>query len=141
MTGVTIEELGLRFVQICMENYWSGCLLPVFFLAGVLWDIFYRRRKESRVFLYYLVFLALTVYNPVLVKYVIPKVHFESEYYRFIWILPVIPGAAYYAVRIVEAVRFRWLKAVTALILAAVIVTTGTPVPGIAKDYVKAENI
>ena len=141
MAGVTIEELGLRFVQICMENYWSGCLLPVFFLAGVLWDIFYRRRKESRVFLYYLVFLALTVYNPVLVKYVIPKVHFENEYYRFIWILPVIPGAAYYVVRIVEAVRFRWLKAVTALILAAVIVTTGTPVPGIAKDYVMAENI
>lgn len=141
MAGVTIEELGLRFVQICMENYWSGCMLPVFFLAGILWDIFYRRRKESRVFLYYLVFLALTVYNPVLVKYVIPKVHFESEYYRFIWILPVIPGAAYYAVRIVEAVRFRWLKAVTALILAAVIVTTGTPVPGIAKDYVMAENI
>ena len=65
MAGVTIEELGLRFVQICMENYWSGCLLPVFFLAGILWDIFYRRRKESRVFLYYLVFLALTVYNPV----------------------------------------------------------------------------
>ena len=47
MAGVTIEELGLRFVQICMENYWSGCLLPVFFLAGILWDIFYRRRKES----------------------------------------------------------------------------------------------
>ena len=40
MAGVTIEELGLRFVQICMENYWSGCLLPVFFLAGILWDIF-----------------------------------------------------------------------------------------------------
>lgn len=34
MAGVTIEELGLRFVQICMENYWSGCMLPVFFLAG-----------------------------------------------------------------------------------------------------------
>ena len=33
MAGVTIEELGLRFVQICMENYWSGCLLPVFFLG------------------------------------------------------------------------------------------------------------
>lgn len=132
-------------IAVLCRSVWRitgvAVLLPVFFLAGILWDIFYRRRKESRVFLYYLVFLALTVYNPVLVKYVIPKVHFESEYYRFIWILPVIPGAAYYAVRIVEAVRFRWLKAVTALILAAVIVTTGTPVPGIAKDYVMAENI
>ena len=46
MAGVTIEELGLRFVQICMENYWSGCLLPVFFLAGVLWDIFLSQEKR-----------------------------------------------------------------------------------------------
>ena len=46
MAGVTIEELGLRFVQICMENYWSGCLLPVFFLAGVLWDIFTAGEKN-----------------------------------------------------------------------------------------------
>ena len=49
MAGVTIEELGLRFVQICMENYWSGCLLPVFFLAGILWDIFYRRERIQSV--------------------------------------------------------------------------------------------
>lgn len=45
--GVTIEELGLRFVQICMENYWSGCLLPVFFLAGILWDIFYQAGEKN----------------------------------------------------------------------------------------------
>ena len=47
MAGVTIEELGLRFVQICMENYWSGCLLPVFFLAGILWDIFLPQEKKN----------------------------------------------------------------------------------------------
>ena len=141
MAGVTIKELGLRFVQVCMENYWSGCLLPVFFLLGVLWDIFYRKRKESKVFLYYLIFLALTVYNPILVKYIVPKVHFENEYYRFIWILPVVPGAAYYAVRIIEAIHFRWLKVVAALVLAGVVVVTGTPIPGIVQNYAMAENI
>ena len=46
MAGVTIEELGLRFVQICMENYWSGCLLPVFFLAGILWVYFLPQEKR-----------------------------------------------------------------------------------------------
>lgn len=49
MAGVTIEELGLRFVQICMENYWSGCLLPVFFLAGILWDIFTAEKRIQSV--------------------------------------------------------------------------------------------
>ena len=43
MAGVTIEELGLRFVQICMENYleWlsAACIFlqvysGIFFTAG-----------------------------------------------------------------------------------------------------------
>lgn len=84
MAGVTIRELGLSFVRVCMENYWSGCILPVFFLLGILWDIFYHKRKEAVVFLYYVIFLALTEYNPFLVRYIVPKVDFENEYYRFI---------------------------------------------------------
>ena len=141
MAGVTIEELGLNFVKVCMENYWSGCILPVFFLLGILWNIFCHKKKEAWVFLFYTVFLALTVYNPFLVKYVVPKANFENEYYRFIWILPVIPGVAYYAVRLVGLIRAKWAKVLLAVILGGVIVATGTPIPGIAKDFAVAENI
>ena len=141
MAGVTIEELGLNFVKVCMENYWSGCILPVFFLLGILWNIFCHKKKEAWVFLFYTVFLALTVYNPFLVKYVVPKANFENEYYRFRWILPVIPGVAYYAVRLVGLIRAKWAKVLLAVILGGVIVATGTPIPGIAKDFAVAENI
>ena len=59
MAGVTIRELGLSFVRVCMENYWSGCILPVFFLLGILLDIFYHKKKEAVVFLYYVIFWLL----------------------------------------------------------------------------------
>ncbi len=141
MAGVTIRELGLSFVRVCMENYWSGCILPVFFLLGILWDIFYHKRKEAVVFLYYVIFLALTVYNPFLVRYIVPKVDFENEYYRFIWILPVIPGVAYYAVRLVSLIEFKTGKVLLAVLLGGVIIITGTPIPGIAQNFAMAENI
>lgn len=101
MAGVSIEELGLRFVRVCAEEYWGSCLFPILFLCGILWSLFYHKKQTARIFLCYALSLALTVYNPLFVKYVIPKMNFEDEYYRFFWILPVIPGIAYYAVRII----------------------------------------
>ena len=48
MAGVTIEELGLRFVQICMENYWSGCLSALyFFLARYTLGIFFTAGEKN----------------------------------------------------------------------------------------------
>lgn len=109
----------------------------VFFLLGILWDIFYHKKKEAVVFLYYAIFLALTVYNPFLVRYIVPKVDFENEYYRFIWILPVIPGVAYYAVRLVSLIEFKTGKVLLACCWWRVIIT-GTPIPGIAQNFAMA---
>ena len=141
MAGVTIKELGLAFVRVCMENYWSGCILPVFFLLGILWDIFYHKKKEAWVFLYYVIFLALTAYNPFLVRYTVPKMNFENEYYRLIWILPVIPGVAYYAVRLVGLAKAAWAKILLAVVLGGMIIVSGTPIPGIVQNFSVAENI
>lgn len=141
MAEVSIQEAGLRFVWICLEQYWGTCLFPVLFLAGILWSLFCHRKQEARVFLGYAVFLLLTVYNPFFVKYIVPKVNFENEYYRFFWILPVIPGVAYYAVRLVFAVKNKWGKVLAALALAGVMAVAGTPLQGVVQNFALAENI
>lgn len=88
-----------------MEEYWGNCLFPLFFAAGLVWTLLRHKKQVPRVFLYVTVFLFLTVYNPFLVKLVLPKLDFENEYYRFIWLLPVIPGTAYYAVRLISMAK------------------------------------
>ncbi|MDC7290661.1 hypothetical protein NXH76_22995 [Blautia schinkii] len=141
MADVTIEELGLRFVQVCLKQYWGGCLFLVLFAAGVVWSLCCHRKKEAGIFIGYTIFLILTVYNPFFVKYIVPKVNFENEYYRFFWILPVVPGVAYYAVRLVFAVKNKWGKTIVALILAGVIVAVGTPIPGVTQNFAMADNL
>lgn len=141
MAGVTVKELGLSFVKVCMETYWGSCLFPLLFLAGLVWTIIRHRDQAPRVFLYETLFLVLTVYNPILVKMVIPRLDFETEYYRFIWILPVIPGVAYYAVRLVFYLKKRLSRAAAVLVLAVVIMVAGIPIQGVVKGFSMTENL
>lgn len=141
MADTTIKEFGLGFVRQCMETYWGSCLFPLLFAAGLIWTLVKHRKQAGAVFLGYTIFLFLTVYNPVLVKYVIPKVAFEAEYYRLIWILPVVPGIAYYAVRLVFFLKKKWQKVLMTLALMGVIMVLGAPIEGIVKNFSAIENI
>ncbi|MBU5482327.1 hypothetical protein [Blautia sp. MSJ-19] len=141
MAGVTLKELGLQFVKVCMETYWGSCWYPLLFLIGVLCTLIWGRKKNAMVFIGYTAFLALTVYNPIVVKYILSRVKFETEYYRFFWILPVIPAVAYYAVRLVSAPGKKWLKFFMALLVTAALVVLGNPLQGVITDFARAENI
>ena len=125
-TGVTIQELGLRFVDACMRLYWGSCWYPLLFAVGLICTLVLGRKRKSGIFVGYTVFLLLTVYNPLVVKYLIAKVKFENEYYRFIWILPVIPAVAYYGVRLVTAFRKTWIK----VLMAAAVLVLGFVILG-----------
>lgn len=141
MAGITIEEYGLRFVQECIKNYWGSCLFLAFFMAGVLFSIFHRKEKEGRVFVAYTLVLFLTVYNPLLVKYVISKLDFEAVYYRFFWLLPTAVGTAYYGARLVMAVKYKILRALLLVLVVSAIVAGGTPLTSVTTEMKLPENV
>ncbi|MGO4947147.1 hypothetical protein ACTQ50_12265 [Blautia sp. Sow4_E7] len=141
MAGVTIEELGLKFVKACMKLYWGSWWYPFLFAVGLLCTLIWGRKKSSRIFIGYTAFLFLTVYNPIVVKYVIARLDFENEYYRFIWILPVIPAIAYYGVTFVSSFHKKWLKGAAVVAVLGVFVVLGNPLNGVVKNFALAENI
>ena len=141
MANVDIQSLGYRFVQVCLKNYWGECAFLVLFFIGLVWTMLYRKKDISKSFLLYTVCLGLTVYNPLFVKYVVPVLGFENEYYRFFWMLPVVPVVSYYMVRLVFCVKRSFLKAVIAVCCTSLIVITGVPLEGVAKNYAMIENI
>ena len=83
----------------------------------------------------------LLVYNPLVVKYLIAKVKFENEYYRFIWILPVIPAVAYYGVKLVSVFRKKWQRALAAIVVLGCFVLLGNPLDGVVTNFAMTENI
>ncbi len=63
-------------------------------------------------FLSVVLFCALTVMNPFLVRSIIPKLGMTTVYYRFFWILPITFGAAYWLTRMVGSVSRKLFQAV-----------------------------
>ena len=141
MAGVTIQELGLRFVGVCMKLYWSSCWYPVLFIVGLVCTLIWGRKKSSRIFIGYTLFLLLTVYNPLVVKYLIAKAKFENEYYRFIWIIPVIPAVAYYGVKLVTIFKQKWQRGLVTGVVLVCFVALGNPLTGVVKNFSMTENI
>ena len=141
MAGVTIQELGLRFVDACMRLYWSSCWYPLLFVVGVICTLIWGRKRNSRIFIGYTLFLLLTVYNPLVVKYMIPRFKFENEYYRFIWIIPVVPAVAYYGVRLVTMFKKKWLRVLLAIAVSVGFMILGNPLDGVVTNFAMTENI
>lgn len=141
MAEVTVKEYGLWFVKECFGRYWENLLFPVLFLVILIWCLLRHRKQVPVVFVGYTVFLCLTVYNPLFVKYLVPALGFENEYYRFFWILPVIPGLAYYGTRLVFSIKKRSLRILCGILLAAVVVLAGNPAPGAAGGFSFPQNL
>lgn len=142
MSEISFQELELGYVKACIETYWGECAFLLLFAAGLIFTLlFWKKERISRVFLFYTIFLFLTVYNPYAAQVLITKLKFENEYYRLLWILPVIPGIAYYFVRIVYLFPKKWIRISAVFLLCGLIVITGNPIQGIAKDFHRAENI
>lgn len=141
MPNVTVEELGLRFVQVCLKNYWGPCLFLALFAAGLVWTIIAHKKQEPRVFLFYTLFLLLTAYNPFVVKYLIPKLKFENEYYRLFWILPVAIGVAYYAVRFIFLSKKMGIRVTAGILAVILLIACGSPLTSVMQDLKMPQNV
>ena len=51
MGGITIEELGMKFVDACMKLYWGPCWYPVLFAIGLIATLIWGRKKSSMIFI------------------------------------------------------------------------------------------
>jgi hypothetical protein len=83
-------------------------------------------------FLSIVLFCAVTVMNPFLVRALIPRFGMTTVYYRFFWILPITFGAAYWLTRVVCCVRRKLIQAIVFAALVGAMAVVMPLNPGIA---------
>ena len=111
MRGLSVAEQGLRFIWDCFVKYqgtWAYLLLGA--LAVVL-VLLYRKKEAAFLFLWYPLVLLLTVFNPFLMNRIIVKMDFESEFYRFFWLVPLPFLLAYILVESGVRLKKGWKRA------------------------------
>ncbi|MGI6070836.1 MAG: hypothetical protein ACOYBE_10460 [Blautia sp.] len=128
MPGITVEQFGFTFILECLEAYWGDALLFfLLFLVSLLILLLVKKRGSAGIFLSIFFFLLLTVYNPVLVYVLIPRLGLETIYYRLFWLMPVTAVLAYVIVYLCTAIRYTAIQIPLLLLFGALILFTGQP--------------
>lgn len=140
MGNVSLNELGISFVKICLQNYWGTIYFFGIFTACLL-GIYMFKKQEATFFVPYTAFLFLTIYNPVLVKTFYSKLGSDVIYYRFFWLLPVSIVLAYFCVEVISSSKSRVSKCIISVALCFMIILTGTPIKTIKEAVTMPPNL
>lgn len=145
MQSINIYEKGIAYLGAVMSVYMENCAYFLLYLAGLVFILCKGDKRDKEIFIPSSILLFLTVYNPV-VPFVLNKFFdVNSEYYRLLWIAPVIVLLAYVATRLIDeeiidnGKRKLNEKALTGVLLLFIALTAGNFV--YKGGYEKIENI
>lgn len=119
-------ESSWLFVIKCLKEYWAACPFLLYFFLGLIFTGIRKREKETRIFWLYTIVLGLTIYNPLVIHFAVPRFMGAELYYRFFWVLPVTVGTAYFFALLVENCPGNWRKWLVTVGLLVLIVTTSS---------------
>ncbi len=122
MTQVADYKVNASYIWACLKLYWgNGWIFPVLLAAALLLILFRMRKSSGMLLLWCSVLLCLTVYNPLLIRFFVPRIMERETYYRTFWLLPVIPGAAYLGAHVLGVCKKRWVRSVCMLLLLGLV--------------------
>ncbi|MGL6294101.1 hypothetical protein, partial [Eubacterium aggregans] len=141
MGSVNYADSGYLFIFDVIKEYYGNSWGIVLIL--VLSTIFLccdNRDGDRYSFGYMTCALCLTVYNPFFIQVLMKILHFENEYYRFMWLLPTAAIIACAFIRLLKRVSLKCLKGSIVVIAAMLFVITG-PISYARSNFTWQENI
>lgn len=131
MQGIYLKDYGLQFVKTCFSLYADKLLFVGIFFACILFLLTRHKNTEKQIATYIL-FLFVTIFNPILVNIFFRFVDMDEVYYRFFWLLPINFLIAYFCISLSDSVSGIWKKIGFYAICISLIGFLGVPV--ISKD-------
>ncbi len=102
-------------------------ILPVVTILGLICLRILRKDKMAGLLAVYMAVTTGIFFFPV-TALIIQKLLGESVYFRTIWLVPVIPGGAYFLTQVVYLRSKKWMRALALICACAFIILTGEPV-------------
>lgn len=140
MQNISIADEGLAYIFRCIAEYSGQCFYLALYLVALVFIFIKADKSLKGVFIYPAFITLLTVYDPLLPVVINLIFDVNQEYYRLLWISPVILALSYaLALYISECERSAAAK--TAYFAAAVLLLIGTGSFVYSDGYIRAGNI
>ena len=125
MQNLSIADEGLAYIFKCIAEYSGQCFYMLLYFAALVFIYLKADKKYRGVFIYPAIVAVLTVYNPLVPVLINSVFDVNQEYYRLLWISPVIPAIAFALTLVVfredrsAAAKIAWFTAAVLLLLGA----------------------
>lgn len=139
MQTLTVAESGFLYIFKCIGYYSGSCFYLLLYAAALIFLFKKGNEKEKDIFLYPGITLILTVYNPLTPVVINSLFDINKEYYRFIWLTPVVIILSYIAVKLIWR-YFSKRGERTVALLALVLLLAGSGRFVYAEGYVPTTN-
>ena len=140
MQTLTVAESGFLYIVKCVQYYSGGGLYLLLFLLGLVYLFRKGTDRDKEIFVYPSIVLILTVYNPVCPVLINSFFDINKEYYRFLWITPVVIMLSYIATKLVtDGDHSKGWRVIVAASLACFLMGLGVFV--YSKGYTASTNI
>ncbi len=136
---IQIADYGKEFVLECFKRFQGEGVFFVPFVIAVIAFLWISGKKARRSAGGYLLVLGLSVYNPLVITFIIEKLHLSDEYYRFLWMLPVTVFLAWFAAWLVRRFSKPLLQAGVCAACMLLLALPGKSI--LARGLAVAENI
>lgn len=90
MQNLYIKDLGIKYLAECLRRYNGITGYLILFFLFVVFIYMHGSEREKKMFVPLSIIMVLTVFNPVFPVIIAKVVDVSNEYYRFIWVAPVI---------------------------------------------------
>lgn len=135
---IQVTEWGLGFVLECFRRFQGEGVFFFFFVVALV-VFWYAKKHEHTWVMLYILGLGITVYNPVIVPFVVEKLELSDEYYRLLWLLPITILIAWMAAWIIRKMPKVWMQVIACLTFMAILALPGKSI--LDRDFSLAENL
>ena len=122
MQGVSVAELGIKYLGEVISRFNGGCIYLAIYFACIIFLCIRGNKRDRKIFVPMTILLIVTVYNPLFPLILSKFADINSEYYRFFWMTPVIVLVPLVATKLItELVKEKSKSNTWALIIIAFI--------------------
>lgn len=139
MQSINIYERGIEYLSAVMSVYMENCAYFLIYIAGIIYILIAGNKRERTIFLPSAIFMLVTIYNPVVPLLLNKFFDVNSEFYRLLWITPVIILGGYLATKLLCNAKSK--KEIGAIILVMLMVGIFGGNFAYKDGYVSFENI
>ena len=112
-------------VMACFDKFCGNGMIMALFILSLIFLFFKEKNRTNRLLFIYVPFVTLLLYFCPLWAWVVYTLIGEDLYWRFLWLLPVVPVICYAAVKVINMLDRR-LAPAAGTVLALIVILSGS---------------